>query len=58
MTFLLFFGYEIDLEDYKHKNVSTKCRGILNSKYRKIIEDLYKEDMKLYNKLKRQKKIF
>ena len=51
---LLFFGYEIKLGDYKHKNVSKKVRGILNTKNRAIIEDLYKEDMNLYKKLKRQ----
>ena len=55
---LLFFGYDIVINDYKYKNVSTKVRGILNNKYRAIIEDLYKEDMNLYKKLKRQKLIY
>jgi hypothetical protein len=56
--FLLFFGYNIDLEDIKYKNVSAKVRGSLNKKNRAIIEYLYKEDMNLYNNLKRKKLIY
>ena len=56
--FLLFFGYNLELQNYKHKNVSDKIRGSLNKKNRTKIEELYKEDMKLYNNLIQKKLIY
>lgn len=56
--FLSFLKYKLDFEDVKYKNVSKKIRGSLNKKNRAIIENLYKEDMNLYNNLKRKKLIY
>ena len=55
---LLFLKYDIDIENCKYKNVSLKVRGSLNKRNRAIIEEFYKEDMILYNNLKRKKLIY
>tara|TARA_Y100000748_G_C15383936_1_gene444776 strand:+ start:80 stop:679 length:600 start_codon:yes stop_codon:yes gene_type:complete len=55
---LLFFKYDIEIENYRYKNVSTKVRGTLNKKNRAKIEELYKKDMNLYNRLIQKKQIY
>ena len=55
--FLHFFGYKVNVEEFKKRNVSTKTRGILNDKMRNKIAKIFNEDMVLYNNLKKYKLI-
>ena len=52
--FLRFFGYKVNVDSFKKQNVSPKTRGTLNAKTRRRIAQIYSEDMKIYNKLRKK----
>ena len=52
--FLHFFGYKINIDDFGKKNVSPKTRGTLNAKTKRRIARIFRDDMKIYNGLKKK----
>ena len=52
--FLRFFGYKVNVDSFKKKNVSPKTRGTLSAKTRRRIARIYSEDMKIYKELKKK----
>ena len=52
--FLQFFGYKINIDDFGKKNVSPKTRGTFNAKTKRRIARIFRDDMKIYNGLKKK----
>jgi hypothetical protein len=49
--FLVFFGYDYNIEDFDRVNVSQKERGTFNETIKERVKEIYKKDIKLYESL-------